>query len=163
MYLIHSNQGEKKKEESTRNLNLNLYWSTNTMAMYFPHKIKKQISSRLIDLHCKEKKVYWNMNIMNKKDVQLLIWEEINKSWNYGLYVKLFAANNYTCILTPASRAFWNSVSTRARSLGNCSCRINEPKLCGSMCEQVYERRKVKQHDKFMWNNNLYIQNIFFG
>lgn len=33
---------------------------------------------------------------------------------------------DYTFILIPASRAFWNSISTRPKSLGNWSCTISK-------------------------------------
>ena len=51
--------------------------------MYFPDKIEKQISSRLIDLRCKQKNeglLPCRKKIISKKDVWLLIWEERTKN-----------------------------------------------------------------------------------
>lgn len=44
-----------EKEKIARKVNLNLYWSTNAIAIYFPDNIQREISSSLIDLHCKER------------------------------------------------------------------------------------------------------------
>lgn len=66
-----------------------------------------------------------------------------------------YSQNNYTFILIPASSAFWNSVSTRTKSLGNCSCRINNKKLYIYQNDNKISKVHVKQH--------FYIQNQFIN
>jgi len=53
-------------------------------------------------------------------------------------------AHRYTCILMPSPRAFWNNISTRTRSAGNCSC-MNLKQTFTSITATIRQQQKYHQ------------------